>query len=82
MAATWPTYLLAAFGGGLLAALLVAGVAAHWVNTAGAVGEVSAIFHRQTVPPHRELSLACRAYEAAAKGPEGAEKARERPRRH
>lgn len=47
-----PTHLLTAFSGRLLAALSVAGVAAHWINTAGEIKQVISIIHRQTVPPH------------------------------
>lgn len=46
------THLLTAFSGRLLAALSVAGVAAHWINTAGEIKQVISIIHRQTVPPH------------------------------
>lgn len=48
----WPTYLLTAFGGRLLATLSVAGVPAHWINTAREIKQVISIIHRKTVPPH------------------------------
>lgn len=48
----WPTHLLAAFGGRLLTALSVAGVPAHWINTARETKQVISIIHRETVPPH------------------------------
>lgn len=48
----WPTHLLAAFGGCLLAALSVAGVPAHWINTARETKQVISIIHRETVSPH------------------------------
>lgn len=50
--AAWLTHLLAALGGGLLTALPVTGVAAHWINTARGAKHVTAIVHRQTVSPH------------------------------
>lgn len=46
------THLLTAFGGRLLATLSVAGVAAHWINTAREIKQVISIIHRKTVPPH------------------------------
>lgn len=48
----WPPYLLAAFGGRLLATFSVAGIPAHWVNTSREIKEVIPIIHRKAVPPH------------------------------
>lgn len=48
----WQTHLLAAFGGRLLAALSVAGVPAHWINTAIEIKQIISIIHRKAVPPH------------------------------
>lgn len=48
----WPTHLLTAFGGHLLATLSVAGVPAHWINTAREIKQVIPIIHRKAVPPH------------------------------
>lgn len=49
----WPSYHLAAFDGRLLAALPVAGVPAHWIDTGGEIKQVVRVPHGETVPPHR-----------------------------
>lgn len=48
----WPTHLLTAFGGRLLAALSVTGIPAHWINTAREIKQVISIIYRKAVPPH------------------------------
>lgn len=48
----WPTDLLAAFGGHLLATLSVAGVSAHWINTTREIKQVISTVHGKAVPPH------------------------------
>lgn len=46
------THLLAAFGGHLLTALSVTGIAAHWINTAREIKQLSSIIYRKAVLPH------------------------------
>lgn len=52
------THLLTAFGGGLLAALSVAGIAAHWINTARQIKQVISVIHREAVSPHHSPETA------------------------
>jgi len=54
------THLLAAFGGRLQAALSVAGVAAHWMNTTREIKQVISTIHRKAAPPHHSAKVGTR----------------------